>query len=76
MSNMTLLTKRFDFQHELKETGHTPELITEKDREEAPAANRKPPLEKSQSQGVNGKTTEGLVGTLNIVNCIFTILFL
>ncbi|KAM4731730.1 uncharacterized protein ccdc141 isoform 2-T4 [Anableps anableps] len=42
--------------HELKETGHTPELITENDRKEAAAANRKPPLEKSQSQGVNGLT--------------------
>ncbi|MED6270671.1 hypothetical protein CHARACLAT_012806 [Characodon lateralis] len=40
--------------HELKETGHTPELITEKDRKKAAAANREPPLEKTQSHGVNG----------------------
>ncbi|KAK5610716.1 hypothetical protein CRENBAI_001053 [Crenichthys baileyi] len=40
--------------HELKETGHTPELITVNDRKEAAAANREPPLEKTQSHGVNG----------------------
>ncbi|XP_032424244.1 trichohyalin isoform X1 [Xiphophorus hellerii] len=40
--------------HELKETGHTPELITENDRKEAAAANRKPPSEKSDD--VNGPT--------------------
>ncbi|XP_043987577.1 trichohyalin isoform X2 [Gambusia affinis] len=40
--------------HELKETGHTPELITENDRMEAAVANRKPLSEKSL--GVNGPT--------------------
>ncbi|XP_016517765.1 uncharacterized protein ccdc141 isoform X2 [Poecilia formosa] len=40
--------------HELKETGHTPELITENDGKEAAAANRKPPSEKTQA--VNGPT--------------------
>ncbi|KAM4561414.1 uncharacterized protein ccdc141 [Fundulus diaphanus] len=41
---------------ELKETGHTPELIAKIDRNEAPEATRKPPLEKSPSQEVYGPT--------------------
>ncbi|XP_070832697.1 centromere-associated protein E-like [Chaetodon trifascialis] len=47
--------------HELKETGHTPELTTEHDGKEVPvkrptAANRKPPLQKSRSQDSDTQT--------------------
>nr|XP_020491126.1 coiled-coil domain-containing protein 141 [Labrus bergylta] len=47
--------------YELKETGHTPELTAEHDGKEVPlkrqtAANRKPPLQKSQSQEAETQT--------------------
>ncbi|XP_076603855.1 uncharacterized protein LOC143330952 isoform X2 [Chaetodon auriga] len=47
--------------HELKETGHTPELTAEHDGKEVPvkrptAANKKPPLQKSRSQDSDRQT--------------------
>lgn len=51
--------------HELKETGHTPELTAEHDGKEVPvkrqtAANRKPPLQKSRSQDSDTQTESSL----------------
>lgn len=58
---MVAVTSPKCLQHELKETGHTPELTAEHDGKEVPvkrqiAANRKPPLRKSCSLDAERQT--------------------